>query len=487
MSAAIDASVVAGLPERTRVASIDRGVLGTWLGLGWAAMGCLGAVAGGAKVMMLGFPAGAVVIALALLVLRRWNSYLVFTLIMWFTSNEVRRVVDWKTTYHAQSPVILTASLVSLVALPWALLARRRVRKDIANLTTIAGAVMVYACLVGVLRNGAVQAAVDVFYLVGPLVTGLFVLKVIPDDVQLRRIIRNVAVWGCLGMGAYGLIQFLLLPPWDKAWLVGSAVSNLGNPNPGAFRTFSTLSTTGPLGQVLAALLLILVAERRVPRQFLAGAVGVVCLGTTLVRAGWIGFGLGLIMLLVLGRTKIMRMGAILAILLAGLIVLGGPIMERISERATKTTSQTTEDTSLQKRIQFQTQIAPEVLSDPVGLGFGATGRATDLSTSAFTDPKYHNFDSGLFESWARYGVLGGTLLIGALVVSTAKAVRRARRTDLTDTCIAAALLGLTVGIIFTDTTRAVYGVMLWLCLATLGRIPTPSRSSEAPAGADVS
>lgn len=481
MSAAIDAGVATALPVRHLSSVVDRGTLGTILGVGLVLLSCLGAVGGGAKLLMLAYPAVAIVLAVALLVLRRWNSYLVFTIIMWFTANEVRRVVDWKTTYHAQSPIILTASLVSLVALPWAVLARRRVRKEVANLVTIALAVMTYAALVGIARNGPVPASVDIFYLVGPLVTGMFVLKVVEDDDQLRRIVRNTAVWGCLALGGYGLIQFLFLPAWDKAWLVGSAVSNLGNPNPGDFRTFSTLSTTGPLGQVLAALLLILVAERRIPRQFLAGAVGIVCLGTTLVRAGWIGLALGMALLFVLGRTKMLRLVAIVGILLAGLIVLGGPIIERISERASKTTSQTTEDTSLQKRIQFQTRIAPDVLSDPVGLGFGATGRATDLSSSDFTDPKYHNFDSGLFESWARYGVVAGSLFIGALVTATAKAVRRARRTDLTDTCIAAAALALTFGIIFTDTTRAVYGVLLWLCLATLGRLPRPAGPAPTP------
>lgn len=128
----------------------------------------------------------------------------------------------------------------------------------------------------GVCRPGRHRAqrtgrrGVDIFYLIGPLTTGLFVLKVIEDDEQLRRIIRSVAIWGAMLMGGYGIIQFLILPPWDKAWLVGSAVTNLGNPTPGDFRTFSTLSTTGPLGQVLAALLLIAVAEKRIPRQFLA-------------------------------------------------------------------------------------------------------------------------------------------------------------------------------------------------------------------------
>ncbi len=484
MSAALEMATPSTLPARVASAraGVDRGITGTTLGLGWFALNVLACFVGGAKLVTLAFPAGAVLMALGLLFLRRWNSYLVFTIIMWFTSNELRRFVDWKTTYHAQSPVILTAALVSLVALPWALLARRRVRKETMNLFSIALACMAYAALVGIVRNGPVAAAVDIFYLIGPLTTGLFVLKVIEDDAQLRRIIRSVAIWGAMLMGGYGIIQFLILPPWDKAWLVGSAVTNLGNPTPGDFRTFSTLSTTGPLGQVLAALLLIAVAEKRIPRQFLAMGLGLVCLGTTLVRAGWIGLLLGMVLLFVLGRTKIMRMGAVIAILLAGLIVLGGPIIDRIEGRASKTTSQTTDDTSLQKRIQFQTRIAPEVLSDPVGLGFGATGRATDLHSGDFTDPKYHNFDSGLFESWARYGVIGGSLLLGSLVVATAKAVRRARRTDLTDACLAAAALALTFGIVFTDTTRAVYGVMLWICLATLGRIRRPAPAAEVRA-----
>lgn len=477
MSAALDAGLVGAAAARPVVTSRrawDTGRLGTLLALGWVALTCVIAVAGPAQLMLIGFPLGAVLIALGLLVLRRWNSYLAFAIVMWFTTNEVRRVVDWKTVYHEQNPILLTATLVSIVALPWGLLHRRRVRKEIYNLVTVVMLVGSYGLLVGIVRNGFLAAAADFLYLLGPLSLGLFVLKVVRDDEQLRRILRGMAVWGCLGMGVYGIIQFLLLPPWDLAWMLGSEISSIGAPRPGEFRTFSTLTTTGPLGQVLAALLLILVAERRVPRQFLAAAVGMVCLGTTLVRAGWIGLALGMLLLFVLGRTKILRMGVVMAALLAGLIVLGGPIIERMAERANNTTSQTTEDISLQKRIEFQTRIAPDVLSDPVGLGFGATGRVSNLNASDFTDPHFRNFDSGIFETLARYGVIGGLLYLGTLVIATAKAVRRARRTELMDTCLAAAALALTFGIIFTETTQAVYGMVLWMCLGTLGRIRAP-------------
>ncbi|MEI2779546.1 MAG: O-antigen ligase family protein [Tetrasphaera sp.] len=474
MSAALDAGLAAAgaRPVARGRRALDTGGLGAALGLCWVVAACVATLGGAARLMLVGFPLGAALIALGLLALRRWNAYLAFAIVMWLTTNEVRRFVDWKSVYHEQNPILLTATVVSILSLPWGLLYRRRVRKEIYNLVSVVMAVGAYGLLVGIVRNGFLPAIADSLYLLGPLSLGLFVLKVMTDDEALRRVLRGTAVWGCLGLGAYGLIQFLVLPPWDLAWMLGSEISSIGAPRPGEFRTFSTLTTTGPLGQVLAALLLILVSERRVPRQFIAAAVGMVCLGTTLVRAGWIGLALGMVLLFVLGRTKILRMGAVLAALLAGLIVLGGPIIGRMAERANNTTSQTTEDISLQKRIEFQTRIAPTVLSDPIGLGFGATGRVSNLNASDFTDPHFRNFDSGIFETLARFGVIAGLLYLGAIITATAKAVRRARRTELTDTCLAAAALALTFGIIFTDTSQAIYGMVLWLCLATLGRVP---------------
>ncbi|HYO18677.1 MAG TPA: hypothetical protein VES02_08445, partial [Dermatophilaceae bacterium] len=251
---------------------------GAAAGLGLVAVTIVLCLVGAAPIVQYAYPVAAVVLALGFLLRRSWYSYFTFTIVMWLLSSEVRRFADWKTVYHEQSLISVTASLVSLVALPWALSARRRVHRDVAVLMVIAMVALSYGLISGALQNGMAPALADVLYLVAPFVTGLYVLTVLPDDRRLQQVIRSIAVWGCIGLGAYGILQFLALPPWDAAWIADSGVTNLGDPVPGEFRVFSTLSTTGPLGQVLAALLLLLVAERRIVRQSIAAAAGLIAL-----------------------------------------------------------------------------------------------------------------------------------------------------------------------------------------------------------------
>lgn len=445
---------------------------GAAVGFGLVAVSVVMSLAGAASVVQFAYPAAAVVIALAFLLRRSWYSYFTFTVVMWLLSAEVRRFADWKTVYHEQSLISVTASLVSLIALPWALSARRRVHRDVAVLMVVAMVALSYGLIIGALQNGVAPAIADVLYLVAPFVTGLYVLTVLPDDRRLQQVIRSIAVWGCIGLGAYGLVQFLALPPWDAAWIADSGVTNLGDPVPGEFRVFSTLSTTGPLGQVLAALLLLLVAERRIWRQSIAAAVGLLALAASLVRAGWIGLVVGAVALLALGRSQVTRLGAVLLVLVCGVILVGGPVLERVSSRAERSATATTDDVSLVVRMEFQARIAPQVLSDAVGQGMGATGRATDLAApTQLEDPKYRNFDSGVFETLTRYGVLVGGALLISLVVAVTGITRRARSGTLFDAASAAAIIALTVGMLFTDTTKAVYGLILWVLIAAQGRV----------------
>lgn len=430
----------------------------------------------GAGVVQYAYPLLTAGLAVTYLLRREWLPYLAFTVVTWLLAPELRRIADWQSSYHSQSLISLAPSIVSLLALPWALRGRRRVYRDVAGLVVVTLLVMVYGFAIGVLTNGTAAALVDILYLTAPMVTGVFVLMVVPDDVSIASMLRALAFWGCLGLGAYGLLQFLVLPPWDLRWLIDSAVSNLGDPAPGQFRVFSTLSTTGPLGQVLAGLLLLLVAEPRFRRQLVAGGFGLVALGATLVRAGWIGLALGMAALLLMGRSRVVRMGAVVMLLLAGLVIVGGPVLDRVSARASRTASSNTEDISLNARIEFQSEIAPKVLSDPVGLGMGSTGRAVDVGSSAFTDPKYHNFDSGIFETLTRYGAVGGLAVLVAMTVACAGVLRRARRGSLLDAATAAALLALMTGMVFTDTNRGAYGLLTWLLLGAAGRVPVRQR-----------
>jgi hypothetical protein len=458
----------------------DRGRTGVLLGAGSTAVACALAYVGGARLVGTAFPVAVSLMAVALLLRRRWYSYLSLTLIVWLLSPEIRRFVDWQSVYHDQSLISIAPSLVSLVALPWALTGRRRVHRGVATMVTISRVTMAFGLAVGVVRNGPAPAVVDVLYLVAPATTGLFVLLVPDDDGRLRGIMRALAFWGTLLLGAYSIIQFLVLPAWDAAWIVDSGVSTIGNAEPGEFRAFGTLTTTGPLGQVLAVLLLLLVAERVVARQLAAAVLGLTALGITLVRAGWIGLVLGIVVLLAHGRTRAWRVVTVILLLLMTLVAVGGPIISRVSARANETASAGTEDTSFSARLAFQSRIAPVALSDPIGDGMGSTGRAVDVSSTQPTDPKFQNFDSGVFENLTRYGALAGSALLLALVGTAAGIVRRSRTGTMFDAVCAAGIVALTFGMVFTDTLRAVYGLFLWVLIGLQGRAGATAPGTQA-------
>ncbi len=458
----------------------DRGTAGVVLAALLALGACAGSALGLTPVVLLAYPAAALLVALTLLFRGRTSSYLVLVVVLWLVSHEVRRVVDWQSVYHPFSPITTAGPLVSLAGLPFALAARRAVQRDVRTLMTVALVVLGYGLAVGVVRNGAVPAVADLLTLAGPVATGLWVLAVPQDDARLRSVLRSTALWALALLGTYTVVQFLVLPAWDQAWLVESGVGSLGRPFPGEFRAFGTLSTTGPLGQTLAVLLLLAVAERRSRLQVPAMVVGLVGLGVTLVRAGWIGTVLGIAVMLYLGRARAGRLVAIVAVLLVGLVLVGGPIYTAISTRAAETATEGTQDQSLQARLAFQAQVAPQTLSDPVGDGMGSTGLATDLSVDQQSSSSdFRTFDSGLFETLTRYGVLAGGALLVSLSTAVVCIVRRARHGTVFDAACAAAIVALSVNLVFTDTARAVYGVLLWTLIGLQGRPWTWPRGEE--------
>jgi len=466
----------------------DRPLGGTML----AAALCAGTVAlsfGPATLMLLVFPVAAVLAAGWLLVTRRWYAYLGFAATMWLVAPGVRRVVDWQSTFHDFSPINAVPAVVSLMAFPWVLRSRRRLHRDVAVLFALAVAVMAYALAVGVVRNGAVAAAADVPLIVAPLMLGLFVLMVPDDDRRVRAFVGGFAAWGALFLGSYAVVQFQFLPPWDEAWMIASGTSNLGEPVAGEFRTFSTLGTASYLAQVLCAMLLVLVAERRVPLQLVAGAAALAGLGLTLSRQGWLALVVGLLVLVALRRLRVVRLLSLAVLLFVVLLSTGSPIVERITDRFDETRTEGTQDNSLVDRYWFQYAVAPDALRDLDGSGLGATGRAALVNGgSHVTAARYVSFDSGVFESMVRYGSVGGLALLGTLVVVAYRLARRSRQGTVFDAACAAAVCALTFGMLFQDTQRGAFGVLLWTLLAVQGRASEPSVGSDVqePAPAEL-
>lgn len=394
-----------------------------------------------------------------------------FTLVLWVTAPEVRRIVDWQSSYHDFSVVNVAPAFVSLLGFPWILFSRRRVHRDIGIFFGVVLVVMSYAVVVGAIRNGLVSALADGPLIVAPFVFGLFVLTAPDDDARVRGIVQQWATWGALLLGAYSIYQFLVLPAWDEAWLIDSGVGNLGDPVAKEFRVFGTLGTASYLAQVLAAMLLVLVAERRTLLQLVAAGAGLAGLALTLSRGGWLSLVAGLLVLVILGRIRILRFVAVGVLVFVVLSATGSPIVERVQERVTETRSEGLNDTSLTARYGFQLRVAPEALADFDGSGMGSTGRAVLVGGNPqLSNPRFVSFDTGIFESLVRYGSLAGTVILGGLALLVVRTAARSRRGTLFDACTAAGFAAIAFGMLFQDTQRGVFGVVLWTLLAVQGR-----------------
>ncbi len=362
---------------RDRAGSVLAGVI-----IGVCAV--LAMVRPGAHLVEYGFPTAAVVASAWLLLKGRLAAYVEFVLWLWLLQPEIRRIVDLHTAYHSVSPVMIAAPAAGILGL---VLTRRQhglAYRDTLMLFGLVAIAVAYAFCVGVLHGLTRGAIADLLQYGGPVSLGFVVLSAEVDREELRANIGNFALWGCLIVGVYGLVQFFVLPQWDANWMIQAGITTDGKPLPLQVRVFSTLDTAGPLGEALVALILLAVADLRGnPRLRVAAvSVAVVTLGLSQVRAAWISMGVAIVLLILAKRIRLGRMVVGFAIALMLLLAVGGPILATVGTRFTNTVSAGTSDTSFTARVTFQTAIAPTALRDLTGSGLGSSGTSTKLAAS---------------------------------------------------------------------------------------------------------
>ncbi|MEP6695490.1 MAG: hypothetical protein ABJA34_01280 [Pseudonocardiales bacterium] len=403
---------------------------------------------------------------------RHWADYLEFTLWLWLLDPLVRRVADYSSHFHRVSLILLAAPLLSLACLPWVPQWRVPVYRDVLVAMAVAASVFCYGIGTGVLYVGVSAAADAGVNLLGPVALGLFLLTAPIDPGALRACFSRVALLGGLILGAYGMVQFFLLPPWDAQWAIDSGITAVGAIVPESLRVFGTLNSPGPYALALVSLILLGVAARGYSIVLRTASVGValIGLGLSLVRSGWIALAVALMLLLFARRvSRIGLLAGVLAVV-AGLALLGGPIAATVSNRFHSSVSAGSNDYSLQQRIAFQTSIIGPSLTDPFGRGLGSTGTASRLAAAAPSATLVGSFDSGVFEALFTLGSIPGLFLLGTTILAVTRAWRRALRRPAYLAFIASASVALAVTLLFTNVYLGIYGVLLWTTLGYSGR-----------------
>jgi hypothetical protein len=306
----------------------------------------------------------------------------------------------------------------------------------------------------------------------------------------MRSVVTNVVLWGVLATAAYGLIQFVDPPAWDRVWVINSEMSSIGVPVPFLIRVFSTLNAPGPYAVFLIFGVLIgLPAPQR--WKFLALALGLTALLLTKTRSAWGAFLIGA---LVLQFRQPLRNLPRQWIALAVVLLLAAPaithprVLRAVSGRAASL-SKIEEDRSYNDRLVITQFVVQRLKHNVVGEGLGQLGSAGKLQVSNGRKISVTALDSGVLEIFSVMGWMGGTLFTFALfgvLIPIARERRKGR--DPIANGAAAAAIAIMIAALFGNVFNGVSGVMFWSAvgLATAGRsyalaVEQASRYSPQP------
>jgi hypothetical protein len=423
-------------------------------------------------ILNFGFPFGATLLAAALFTTRR-GVYVSFVWWIWLFTPEVRRLVDYQSSYHSISPVMLTPFLVTGIAmLPILKRPRILLRRSVMPFSMF-GAVAVYALLVGVFVNGPIPAFYEFMTWVVPLGFGLYLMMDRRNYLANRDALLFSVILGLLVIAPYGLYQFYHFPPWDAFWLEHAKLASAGAGVAEQVRLFGPLNSPGPYGQALMfSLVLAIVAKG--PMRVAAGGLGFPAFGLSLVRSTWGGWAIAATFVIwrMGGRAKLrfLIVAAIVAAIAVPLTTVG-PVADALSKRFA-TLNNIQEDGSYQARADLYESFTVTALSQPIGIGFGTGGVAGKLATG-----QLGGFDSGVLEAPYELGWMGTGLLVWAIGVIMLRALGSSLRSTDPFVIAGAGLILANISLnIFVSTFAGLSGLTLWIPVAlALGPMSVPS------------
>ncbi len=332
-----------------------------------------------------GFPLGAFVVGVYL-----YRTapilYMGFTWWIWFLSPWTRRMVDFFSSWVDPSPLLLTPPLVTLIAGATLIQKIPNLSKDGGLPFVLAIAAVVYSYLVGIIQAPFVPATIAIINWLPPMFFAFHILANWQDYPKFKANTQRVFLWATLILGLYGVVQFLVVPGWDKLWMDMSKMNSIGIPEPLQIRVFSTMNAPGPYAVVMMAGLLFLLTNPN-PLGFASSGIGYLGFLISSVRSCWLGWAVGLVSLIGTLKSNL-QMRLLVVILIMALAVLPLTMMEPFATTIGKrmsSISNVKDDVSLQERARGHELVTDIVLSKWLGAGMGAA------------DGKTNRFDHALF------------------------------------------------------------------------------------------
>ncbi len=347
------------------------------------------------------YPASALGIGIWLFATRP-PLFLGYVWLLWFFSPFVRRVIDYAAGGYNPTPFPLLAPLVVtiLFAITVVRYGNRLTRPPFSGI----GLAMIGVAIgfvVGLPNLTAVTLLEALMEWMGPLLLCFHLLALPSLYEKHRRVSLIVFALAASAMGAYGIYQYFVLPPWDRMWMIGSEMASIGFPYPQQVRVFSTLNSPGPFGMVMAALLLVVFADKKLWTQ-IAIVPGYIGWLLAVVRASWIGWLVG-VAFAIFTTHGAMRRRLIYTLVFTGLLAVPiilqtSAISETVGSRM-ETLENLEQDGSFQGRVGQYSELVSMVAKNPIGRGIGTI-----------------YFDSGWVTIFYQLGLVGGLFYCAGLL-----------------------------------------------------------------------
>ena len=336
-------------------------------------------LAGAGKILNLAFPAGALAVG-AFLYFRYPILYNGFMWWIWFLVALVRRLADYHSSYTEPSPLLLAPYLVTGVTIITVFqhLPKAHRQGGLPFVLPLIG--VFYGFLVGLINMPPFTVTKSLLDWLPPLTYGFHLWVNWRNFPSYYQNIQRTFVWGILGMGVYGVIQYLVSPEWDRLWLINSGMITQGTPEPLGIRVWSTMHSTEPFSAVMAGGLLLLFNKPGVLNLWASGS-GYLAFLLSMARSAWIGWFAGLLTLASSLKAKY-QMRLIIILMVMAVLVVPLATMEQFSGKLGDrfaTFSNLEEDGSAQARQEtFKNMIGP-ALTNFVGDGIGTSGMDSAL------------------------------------------------------------------------------------------------------------
>jgi hypothetical protein len=459
---------------------------GRWAGAALWVVTAVLIVSPATGLLLYGFPLMAFVVSVYLY-RRNLSGYVRLVCWLWFLTPLVRRLVDYRVGFAAPASVLLAPPMALCAPALWLIAGWRKILQPprAAPLLCIL-ATCLYATFLGALNFAPRFVFQDLLGWAAPLVFAFTLVRHSDRAVELFQAFENAFVYGLLVISAYGVLQFFLMPRWDALWMGQVNMDSIGRPEPTEVRVFSTMNAPQVLASFLAVGLIISFNSRSKIR-FVSIPLALLCLMLSLARSGWVAAVAGALYLLcsLPQRQRFQMLIAAILSAVALVFALQNPDLQQVVSQRFESLSNVRSDDSFMDRVDAYRLLFDGFLTNPFGLGMGATPAVAEAKIIVHGGWNQDLGDSTVAMIMTTMGLAGGLVLMFSLLPLGWRLFRETSIDAASTRIMRAVLIALLAEAILDAVISGPTGFLTWssvgFCIA-LGIAADDSRSVNAAA-----